>query len=158
MPEYDDNDDLNEPHPAEKRIEAKAQRKLAVFEAGLTDLNDEQRTALLAVAKDDLSKDTLLEKAKSLGFYKEPEAEPAEPTVDETVATEERIAAAAVGSAPPAPPTAPLESVRDRVQNLPSSQVYVGSPLYQEALAAIKQSGLTMGQVEHDGQFVPLTS
>lgn len=154
------SDDLydDEPHPAEKRIEARENKQLkaenAILKAGLS-LSDDQREALLAVVKDDLSLDTVKAKAEALGFIKTPEA-PVEPAVDENLAAEERMSAVAADSTPPPPPASALASVRDKVASLPGSQVYVGSPLYQEALAAITAAGATFGTVEHDGRFQPL--
>lgn len=152
----DENDDIETPeeHPAEKRIRDRETRELraenAILKAGLT-LNDDQRSALLAVVKDDLSPETVKAKAETLGFVPAVEVEPSA-EVAHVAATEERIATAALGSVPPAPPVAPLISLHERVATAPVSQL---EALRQEAMQAIAQAGLSFGTLEHDGAFQP---
>lgn len=49
---------------------AEAQRELALYRSGLSDLNEDQRAALLAVVGEP-NEEALKEKAKALGFVKE---------------------------------------------------------------------------------------
>lgn len=166
MPDDLEPEDLETPDPepqgAARRVQQKqdtaAQRELAVYKAGLGDLNDDQRQALLAVAKDDLSPDVLKAKATALGFVKEPE--PPAPSEQDRAdgAALGNAAAAAAGANAAAPPTVGAEAIKavyDRAQRIANPAEL--AKLQPELMAAIAGAGLNTGSIEHNGTFEPIS-
>lgn len=149
---------------AERRVQEKQDRETlalkqenAVLKAGLTDLNPDQRAALVALLDDDPTEDTVKAKALSLGFVQpETNDDEPDPAATQAVETGERISAVATDSAPPVPPQAIAASWRDRLTNAPVGAMQIGGPLYQQVLAEIAaQPNLRIASVDHDGTFVP---
>lgn len=87
-----------------------AERELAVFKAGLADLSDVQRKALLSTHEGDLTPDGLKATATALGFVKTAEAEPEVPA--EELAQHDRLASAAAGAGP-----APKQQLEEAIAN-----------------------------------------
>lgn len=136
----------------------KAERDLALHEAGLGHLDADQRNALFAVAGKEPTPDVLKEKAAKL--YGNAAAAPEAPAASEApaapnpnLAAEERIASAASGGLPPAPPVAPLDLLAESDERCGPGAL---NALLPQAMEAIAASGLHFGQTEHDGQFVHL--
>lgn len=82
------------------------ERKLALSEAGLTGLTDEQRDAITAVHKDEWNAEALKATAGRLGFGQQlGEEKPAEPQITaEERASMQRVNAASGGQPPPPAP------------------------------------------------------
>lgn len=159
----DDDLELEDQHPAERRIEQKqndsAQRELAVVDA-VPGLSKEQRVAVLAVAGKD---GDFQAAAKTLGFVQEPEPEaevPAGPTAEELkadgVALGNMAAAAAGGLGAPAVlgGADAIKSVYARAQEISNPAELL--KLKPELMTAIAGAGLQFGSAEAIGGFEPL--
>lgn len=161
--DYDDIDENEPEHPAQRRIRESAEKreadelraKLAEYErkdvvrsAGL-ELNDKQLKALWAAHDGENTPEALKATAASLGFAPDPSTE----VSAEEIAAHERVASAATPLAPPPVASSALEAALNQVRNAPLSQLQPGGELYQRTLAAIQQAGLNIGQLDHDGSF-----
>ena len=156
----DDLEDLEEQHPAERRIEQKhndqAQRELAVVDA-VPGLTKDQRVAVLAVAGKD---GDFTAAAKTLGFLPEPVVEQTGPSPEElaadTVALGNTAAAAAgaTGAAIPITGVSAIQDVYQRAQQISNPAEL--AKLQPELMSAIAGAGLSRGSIEHNGQFEPL--
>lgn len=165
MPEeFDTEYDDQQASGAARRVQEKSdaekialQTENAILKAGLTDLNPEQTTALKAVLGENLEADAVKAKAEALGFVKPAETPAEQPSVDAAASAdaEQRISEVAAESSHQTHVQVSA-SWRDRLTSAPMSQMQVGGPLYQQVLAEIQATpNLSIGAVDHDGQFQP---
>lgn len=131
---------------AQAQVEA-ANRKLAVYEAGLNGLSEKQMKALMATA-DDITPDSLKAAAADLGFVK---SEPAQPEPQQGNAAQADLAAfqrgaeAAAGSPPP-PAAHALDQLQEMKRSLETAGPMQMASMQAEAIKAIEAAGMNVGR------------